>query len=159
MENTKDLYTGNDLEIMSVAEAALERGSDRLQEIKNFAVQAGIKRVGLAYCMAVTKEAQAVKRYLSDFFEVVDIDCKNGRIPKGELLANNSTGISCNPIGQAAYLAENGTQLNIVMGLCVGHDMIFGMHTAVPTTTLLVKDRVNKHNPMVGIKQVEEKAL
>jgi uncharacterized metal-binding protein len=58
----------------------------------------------------------------------------------------------CNPSGQAEYLKENKTELNISMGLCVGHDMIFSQKSNVAVTTLVVKDRVNNHNPIEGIR-------
>lgn len=144
-------YSEQDLSVMKIAEDALVKGSDRLEEIKNFAVKSGVSKMGLAYCAAVAKEAEVARQYFSQFFEVVPIDCKNGRIPKSELLKGNYAGISCNPVGQAAYLAENNTQLNVVMGLCVGHDIIFSQYTTAPATTLLVKDRANKHNPMQSI--------
>ena len=38
-------------------------------------------------------------------------------------------------------------EMNIIMGLCVGHDMLFSKYSEAPVTTLLVKDRVTGHNP------------
>ncbi len=40
-----------------------------------------------------------------------------------------------------------GTDMNIIVGLCIGHDMIFAKHAEAPVTTLVVKDRVTGHNP------------
>jgi uncharacterized metal-binding protein len=57
----------------------------------------------------------------------------------------------CNPAGQAEYLKENNTELNISIGLCVGHDMVFNLKSASPVSTLVVKDRETKHNPMESI--------
>ncbi len=37
--------------------------------------------------------------------------------------------------------------MNIIMGLCVGHDMLFNKYSEAPVTTLVVKDRVTGHNP------------
>lgn len=152
MEDLKTLYADSDLALMKLAEASLEKGADRLIEVRNFALNSGFKKIGIAYCAAVAKEAEIVDHFLSKDFEVVRIDCKTGKFPKSEMLDDGSlVGISCNPMGQAAYLAECGAQMNIVMGLCVGHDMVFGMNSHVPTTTLLVKDRAHKHNPLEGI--------
>ena len=53
----------------------------------------------------------------------------------------------CSPVGQAALLAKAGTQLNVVIGLCVGHDSLFFMHSKAPATVLIAKDRVLAHNP------------
>lgn len=158
MDSTKELYDSKALELMRLAEASLDKGADRLTELRNFAIKAGIKKIGLAYCMAVAKEAEAVADYLSQDFEVLTVGCKIDRITKGEMLEQEGlVGLSCNPLGQAAYLAENGSQMNIVLGLCVGHDMLFTMNSGVPTTTLLVKDRAHKHNTMETIHGISQK--
>jgi len=34
-----------------------------------------------------------------------------------------------------------------MVGLCVGHDILFQKYSKAPTTTLIVKDRVLAHNP------------
>ncbi|GHV11626.1 hypothetical protein AGMMS49938_02650 [Fibrobacterales bacterium] len=54
----------------------------------------------------------------------------------------------CNPVMQAELLNEQKTDLNIIMGLCVGHDMLFSGASKAPVTTLVVKDRVLCHNPV-----------
>jgi uncharacterized metal-binding protein len=149
------LYDSPAVEIMRTAADAFERNANRVQEIKNFARKAGIKRIGIAHCVAVMKEADAVKAYLSDEFEVFSIDCKYGKIAKQQMFEGGGSSILCNPAGQAEYLKENKTEINLLMGLCVGHDMIFNQKSAVPVTTLLVKDRVNKHNTLESIQSIE----
>lgn len=57
----------------------------------------------------------------------------------------------CNPIGQAALLEKAGTQLNVILGLCVGHDTLFLRSSAAPTTVLAAKDRVLGHNPVAAL--------
>ena len=57
----------------------------------------------------------------------------------------------CNPIGQARLLAEARTELNVLMGLCVGHDSLFFRHSEAPVTVLAVKDRVLGHNPLAAV--------
>lgn len=42
----------------------------------------------------------------------------------------------CNPIGQAAFLNEAKTDLNILLGLCVGHDSLFIKYSNAPITVL-----------------------
>jgi uncharacterized metal-binding protein len=153
----KNLYDKQSLEIMRTAEDALERGVDRIMEIKNFARKAGIKRIGIAHCVSVPKEADVVKNFLADEFEVYCIDCKCGRITKQEMLGVEGSGIMCNPAGQAEYLKENNTEINISMGLCVGHDMVFNQKSASPVSVLVVKDRANKHNPMESINNLKPK--
>ena len=57
----------------------------------------------------------------------------------------------CNPVGQAKVLNEVGTEMNVIVGLCVGHDMLFQMYSRAPVTTLIVKDRVLAHSPAGAI--------
>jgi len=57
----------------------------------------------------------------------------------------------CNPVGQAMLLDDAGSQLNVVVGLCVGHDALFTKTSKAPVTTLVVKDRVLCHNPVAAL--------
>lgn len=61
----------------------------------------------------------------------------------------------CNPIGQAKLLNQSGTQLNILLGLCVGHDSLFLKYSEAPVTVFAVKDRVLGHNPLAAIYMAE----
>jgi len=149
-----DLYDNDSLNVMRAAEEAYVRGSNRLEEIKNFARQAGIKRIGIAHCVSMPREADAVNRFLSDEFQVFSVDCKCGRISKSDMLGGEGESLMCNPAGQAEFLKEKNTELNISMGLCVGHDMLFSQKSDVAVTTLVVKDRVNQHNPIEGIRSI-----
>lgn len=155
MNDLNKLYDKKSIEIMQTAEDAYERGSNRVQEIKNFARKAGLKRIGIAHCITFPKEAEAVKQFLSDEFEVYTVDCKCGHITKQEMLGCEGKSIMCNPAGQAEYLKENNTELNISMGLCVGHDMVFNQKSIAPVSTLVVKDRVSNHNPIESINKLK----
>ena len=152
VKGIKALYDTRSLEIMQNAEDAYVRGSNRVHEIKNYARKAGIKRIGIAYCVSLPQEAEAVKQFLSDEFEVYSVDCKCGKITKNEMLGCEWISIMCNPAGQAEYLKENNTDLNISMGLCVGHDMVFNQKSV---STLVVKDRTNKNNTIESIHQLK----
>lgn len=57
----------------------------------------------------------------------------------------------CNPIGQAKLLNDRKTDLNIILGLCVGHDSLFIKYSDAPITVLAAKDRVLGHNPLAAI--------
>jgi uncharacterized metal-binding protein len=57
----------------------------------------------------------------------------------------------CNPIGQAVFLNKAQTELNIMLGLCVGHDSLFIKYSNAPITVFAVKDRVLAHNPLGAI--------
>jgi len=154
MTNINNLYDKDSLTMMETAEDAYVRGSSRLEEIRNYAKGAGLKRIGIAHCVSMPKEAAAVGKFLSEDFEVFSVDCKCGRVTKLEMLGREGNGLMCNPSGQADFLKDNSTELNISMGLCVGHDMIFGQKSNVAVTTLVVKDRVNNHNPMEAIRSM-----
>ena len=57
----------------------------------------------------------------------------------------------CNPILQAELLNEAGTELNIIMGLCVGHDSLFIKYSNALVTSGVTKDRVLGHNPAAAL--------
>ena len=52
---------------------------------------------------------------------------------------------------QARILNREGTDLNVIVGLCVGHDTLFIKHSEAPVTCLIVKDRVLAHNPAAAL--------
>ena len=41
--------------------------------------------------------------------------------------------------------------MNIVLGLCVGHDMLFTKNSNAYVTTLSVKDRMTGNNPIAPL--------
>lgn len=148
MKEIKELYTESDIETMRAAEKGRIPGKNRVAELISFAEKSGIKCIGIANCISLQKEANILKARLEDKFEVYSIDCKCGKIMGAELLHDETVkGVSCNPAGQAEFLAANNTELNVSFGLCVGHDVMFNMKSKAPTTTLVVKDREHKHNP------------
>ena len=148
MENQKTLYSKSDIETMRIADKARMAGKNRVEELISFAEKSGIKRIGIANCISLQKEANSLKSRLEEKFEVYAIDCKVGKVTAADLLDDETVkGLSCNPAGQAAFLAENKTELNVSFGLCMGHDILFNMKSKAPATTLVVKDREHKHNP------------
>jgi uncharacterized metal-binding protein len=52
---------------------------------------------------------------------------------------------------QAEVLNSAETGFNIILGLCVGHDMLFTLASKAPVTTLIAKDRVTGHNPLASL--------
>jgi uncharacterized metal-binding protein len=154
MENQKKLYSESDLKLMRSAEDSLLMGRNRVEELKLFAQNQGIKRIGIAHCIGMTREALQLKDRLSDQFDVYTVDCKYGKVPAAVMLDDESErGTSCNPAGQADFLAQQETDLNISFGLCVGHDIVFNMKSKAPTTTLVVKDREHRNNPFQEFKK------
>lgn len=141
-------YTKEDIKIMDSADLARISDGTRIEEIRKFAKISNVSKIGIAYCVMFAKEAEILKNILKDEFQVYEIGCKTGNIPSYEMLGREAKGISCNPAGQAEYLAENNTELNISMGLCIGHDIVFNSKSKTMTTTLVIKDRKHKHNVM-----------
>lgn len=94
--------------------ACKKKGASRIEQIKKYAVQAGYKKIGIAYCVILTKYARQLEDYLTDSFEVVKVDCKCAKIPS-HLLVSETKGISCNPVGQAKILEEACTELNVCL--------------------------------------------
>ena len=128
----------------------------RLEEIMDFANKCSYKRLGLAFCIGLAKEANVLcKILMHNGFEVHSVVCKNGSIPKEFLGVKENEKVRpgtyepmCNPIGQAVFLNKAQTELNIILGLCVGHDSLFIKYSDAPVTVFAVKDRVLAHNPI-----------
>jgi uncharacterized metal-binding protein len=147
-----NLYDKKDLEILKIAEDSLDPLLDRVREIVEYAGMAGLKKIGIANCTVFNKEADKLETILkNEGFEVEKVNCKFGKVPFNDLIPGYK-GISCNPAGQAKYLEEKETELNIMMGLCLGHDMIFNAKSKAPVTPLVVKDRVLKHYTLESLR-------
>ncbi len=131
----------------------------RLEEIMDFARRCGFSRLGIAFCIGLQDEAAVVSRVLrANGFEVDSVACKNAALPKEELGLTDADKVApgefesmCNPIGQARALARAGTELNLLLGLCVGHDSLFMKQSVAPVTVLAAKDRVLGHNPLAAV--------
>lgn len=153
MENKSytHLYAEDDLEIMKIAEDSLDPKLDRVEEIAEYCKEAGIKKIGIANCISFEKQASQLQKVLTEKgFEVDKAHCKLGKVKFDQLLSGYK-GTSCNPAGQADYLAEKKTGLNIMMGLCLGHDIIFNSKSKAPVTPLVVKDRKHKHHSLEAL--------
>lgn len=128
----------------------------RLEEIMAFARKMEYERIGIATCVGLIAETRALAKVLrANGFSVFGVACKAGSVPKtcvGIGKECEEVGITmCNPVLQAQILGRENTQLNIVMGLCVGHDSLFYKHSEAPVTTLVTKDRVLGHNPCAAL--------
>ena len=128
----------------------------RIREIVLFAKELGCRRIGLAFCIGLADEAKVIADVLSRDFEVASVCCKVCGISKDELKLerispDREVEVMCNPVGQAELLNQAGSDLNVLCGLCVGHDAIFSMASKAPVTTLIAKDRVLAHNPIGAV--------
>lgn len=128
----------------------------RVEDTIAFAKLMGYTKIGIATCIGLLAESDSLATILkAQGFEPVSVCCKAGSIDKLELglLEENKVRPgnfepACNPIAQAEILNRLKTDMNIIVGLCVGHDMLFAKYSKAPVTTLVVKDRVTGHNPV-----------
>ena len=154
-----------DREIKNMMEASLdisyekERTLCRLSELIYFCLEMHYQRIGVAYCIDLQEPAETLVRVLRRFFEIYPVCCKVGGIRVVDPLFSsregiehdNSPKIACNPEGQAAVLNRLETDLNVVVGICMGADCIFSKYSEAPVTTLFVKDKSLANNPIGAI--------
>jgi uncharacterized metal-binding protein len=139
--------------------AGLAPDTPRIVEVVNFARRMGYRKLGLIFCFGLRAEAAVVNQILEvNGFEVVSVCCKVGNIPKSELGLSASDQLDpsgpepmCNPILQAELCNQAKVELNIMMGLCVGHDSLALQAAKAPVTVLAVKDRLMGNNPLAPI--------
>ena len=128
----------------------------RVEEIMAFAKKIGAKKIGIATCVGLLRESRTLASILrAHGFEVFGIACKAGAQKKTSVgipeRCNKVGENMCNPILQAKMLNEAKTDLNVVVGLCVGHDSLFYKYSEALTTTAVTKDRVLGHNPAAAL--------
>lgn len=128
----------------------------RVQEIMEFARKIGAHRIGIANCIGLINEARIFARILrANGFEAYSVICKvegKQKTSMGIPAECESIGAAmCNPIMQARLLNEAHTDLNVVIGLCVGHDSLFYRYSEAYVTTLVTKDRVTGNNPAAAL--------
>jgi len=162
-ESSRAYLNDGELRRMAAESARTEASgyckATRVEETMDFARRMGWRRLGVAHCMGLMREAEIARDiFIAGGFEVFTVCCKAGSIDKKSMGVKDEEKVHpgrfeamCNPVGQAALLAEAGTELNVLIGLCVGHDSIFFMHSKAPVTVLVVKDRVLGHNPVAAL--------
>lgn len=132
----------------------------RIVELIELGRKLDMGKIGVAFCSGLTDEAKRVSEVLTDHeFEVFSVRCKCGNVDKTALGVPKEYKIGdsddfeagCNPVAQAYLLNDIPTDMNVIVGLCVGHDMIFTKESEAPVTTLIVKDRYTGHNPVTSI--------
>ena len=128
----------------------------RVEDTIAFAQLMGYRKIGIATCVGFLEEtARLVEILEAQGLEPLSVCCKTGSIdkveigvPDGDKIRPGGFEAACNPIAQAEICNSVGTDLNVIMGLCVGHDALFNKHSRAPVTTLVVKDRATGHNPV-----------
>ena len=117
----------------------------RVQETCEFAKRMGYKKLGIAFCAGLHREASALTQILeAQGFEVASVVCKAGCTPKETIGIGDEDKVRigefesmCSPIAQAMILNEEKTDFNILVGLCVGHDSLFLKYSQAYATVLV----------------------
>ena len=166
LEKVMEIYRENeDIHRAAVASAEVEAEFycryTRVEETMAFARKIGAKKIGIATCVGLLEESRILAQILrKNGFEVIGVACKMGSVDKTDIgipqFCAEATGpVMCNPVLQAMVLNREHTDLNVLMGLCVGHDSLFCRYSEALATTLVVKDRVLGHNPVQALYQVK----
>ncbi len=136
-----------------------QRSLPRLRDTIEFAKGMGYKKIGIASCAGLQKETKITVEKLTQYgFEVSSVCCQTGgdkRIDVDapeDLVIPSKKGyhldyVTCNPVAQALLLNNAKTDFNLIIGLCIGHDVTFTYLSEAPVTTLIAKDRLIRHNP------------
>lgn len=155
-EDAVALYNDEESRGIMTAAAATESRNylkmTRLEESLFFAQQMGAQKIGIAFCIGLANEAKFCAQYFKNAgLTVESICCKNCGVDKDllqlEKIRPGQFEAMCNPKMQAKILNKAGCQFNFIVGLCVGHDMIFTKASDAPVSSLITKDRVLANNP------------
>jgi uncharacterized metal-binding protein len=132
----------------------------RIEELIQFARKCAYRRLGIAHCGGLIKEAGILTEILeNNGFETISVQCKAGCVPKEAIGIRPEEKVAgpekwetmCNPVAQAMIINRANVDLAIMLGLCIGHDTLFIKYCDVPLTVLAVKDRVLAHNPLAAL--------
>lgn len=136
----RDLYSAGEKRDMAYHSALVEGEGycrwTRVREIAEFAHRMGYARLGIGHCSDMKREASLAARYL----ETRSLEAV---LPSEQVVEG--------PSAQAEFFADKGTQFNVIAGMCVGHDAIFIRASQVPVTSLVVRDRRLRHNPVAAL--------
>ena len=127
----------------------------RIKEAVLFAKELKLERIGFAACLSMEWEMPIIEKlFTKEGFQVFTVSCQIGRVnaeSRDVPEVKNCIRSTCNPIAQAEILNSNDTQLNFILALCMGHDILFTQYSKAPVSTLIVKDRVTGNNPAAAL--------
>jgi uncharacterized metal-binding protein len=130
---------------------------NRVEELVYYAADRGMAKVGIAFCVSLLKEAQALGRMLeAGGLEAELVCCRVGAIDYSEIglpkKHPEKFAAICNPVAQARLLNAKHVDLVAQVGLCMGHDLILQEECDAPVTTVVVKDRALDHDPVEALR-------
>jgi uncharacterized metal-binding protein len=108
----------------------------RLREIAEFSHRIGFRRLGIAHCSDMAREAAQVASYFQG----------SGLAP---VLAPCPPG--CDPREQARFFAHHGMDLVVVAGMSVAHEALLVHASQVPVVVLIARDLRLRHNPAAAL--------
>jgi len=147
----------SDSEIVKAAAELVDSGRagtlSRMEEIIEFAKSMNYQKIGLAYCYGMEQYAMAIEKLLTtEWFDVTAVSCSVGGLKQSEVNAASCIHkVSCNPLGQAEQLNSENVDLTLIVGICMGHDILLNRNLKMDFTTFAVKDRKFNHAPLLGI--------
>jgi len=164
IDSCTEIYRSESMEGKMAYSAAEVEGTyygklTRVEEIIAFARRINAAKIGVATCIGLMEESKVFVRILgANDLKAYTVICKVGSVDKTAIgipeelkVVKGSYEAICNPVLQAKLLNRQKTDLNVVVGLCVGHDSLFMRHSKAPVTTLITKDRVLGHNPAAAL--------
>jgi uncharacterized metal-binding protein len=127
----------------------------RIEEALLYAKELKLRKIGFAACVSMVSELDLlVKLFTQEGFEVYTAGCQIGGADAKKRGVPEVQGYSaswCHSIAQAEILNKEKTELNFILGLCMGHDILFCQYSQAPVSTLIVKDRVTGNNPAAAL--------
>jgi uncharacterized metal-binding protein len=138
------------IEVAQDVAAEPERNLCRIAELVYFTLGMRYEHLGLAFCTDLFSETEVVARLLRRYVRVTPVCCRLGTAVEEES-QDGFGGPPCSPFAMAAALNEAKTDLNVLIGLCMGIDSTFAQLSKAPVTTLFVKDRMLAHNPVGAV--------
>ncbi len=153
-----DRYQTPEIQVVTQSASALiDNGRagtlSRLQEIIEYMKLRGYAKIGCAYCYGMEKDAAQLRKILAaEGFQPHMVSCTVDQVLEKQLDPNKTKNtVSCNPLGQAQQLNRLGVEFTLLMGLCLGHDILLQKNLVMDFTTFVVKDRVYSHQPMQAL--------
>ncbi len=130
---------------------------NRAEEVIDYAQRRGYRKLGVAFCVSLIKEAQVFAWQLDAAGLASEIVCcRVGAVDYNEIGLSkrdpSKFAAICNPVAQGKLLNQAGVDLVVQVGLCVGHDIVLQEECDAPVTTLVVKDRALDHHPVRALR-------
>ena len=132
-------------EMKNAFQALVKSKRSRLLELIEFLKASGYKKIGIANCLSMQKYAEKLVEILkNEGFDVFSINCKQSGLEASEI-SPDMKGPSCDPLSQAEYLNEMGTEFNINVGLCLGHGLLFDKYSKATILEVKHKNHASEH--------------